>query len=93
MKVFPIAEHVLETKYHGSGYAVAAVNDDVVVDLVYLRDGLEGFNDPSSEDGDNVQAILQDAICDDRLRPTIEQLRVQGAVTFGMCSCTEFVQL
>lgn len=93
MSVFPINSHVADVKYRGAGYALAAHDGERVLDLVYLRDALEGFDDPSSEDGGAVEAALEAAINDHRLRPVIEQLRPQGVVSFGMCSCYEFVEL
>lgn len=93
MNVFAIEGQVADVKYRGAGYAIAAHDGQRVVDLVYFRDALEGFDDPSAEDGDDVEAVLQAAINDDRLRPVIEQLRPQGAVSVGMCSCHEFVEL
>lgn len=93
MNVFSIDGHVADVKYRGAGYAVAAHDGTRVLDLVYLRDALDGFDDPSAEDGDDVEEVLQAAMNDDRLRPAIEQLRPQGAVSFGMCSCYEFVEL
>lgn len=93
MNVFSIDGHVADVKYRGAGYAIAAHDGQRVVDLVYFRDALEGFDDPSAEDGDDVEAVLQAAMNDDRLRPAIEQLRPQGMVSIGMCSCYEFVEL
>lgn len=93
MNVFPILDAVAVTKYRGVGYALAAHDNNVVIDLVYLRDVLDWFDDPSEEEGDDVDALLRKAIEDNRLLPVIEQLRAQGAVSVGMCSCHEFVEL
>lgn len=83
---------VIEQKYHGAGYALAAHDGARVLDLIYLGDVLPDFDlpdGPPSAQADRLQAVL----LDDRLRPAIEQLRPQGTVSIGMCSCYEFVEL
>lgn len=87
MRVYSIPEHVLAAKYRGSGYALAASGDGrALVDLIYLRDALPDFDDPSEAEGDDVAAVMERAVNDPRLRPAIEQLRAQGAALVGMCS-------
>ncbi|OGS91742.1 MAG: hypothetical protein A2061_01145 [Gallionellales bacterium GWA2_59_43] len=76
----------LESKYHGCGIAIASVTGGQIVNLVYLRDVLEEFDD---EDGAALPALLDDA----RLGPTVRLLQSTGDVFVGMCSCWEFVEL
>lgn len=82
--VFKIPD-ALEAKYHGCGIALASVTGGVIVNLVYLRDVLEDFD----EEQDGVRA----ALTDDRLGPTVRLLQSTGEVFVGMCSCWEFVEL
>jgi hypothetical protein len=82
--VFKIPD-ALEAKYHGCGIALASVTGGQIINLVYLRDVLEEFDDD--------QAGLRTALNDDRLGPTVRILQSTGEVFVGMCSCWEFVEL
>lgn len=97
MNVYPIAAHVLDSKYRGSGHALAAVSAGEVIDLTYLDDALPGFGDAldalADDDAVGRHTLAIGAITDDRLLPVVEQLRAQGSVHVGMCSSTEFVEL
>lgn len=73
----------LAAAYKGSGHALAAVKDGRLLDLLYLRDLLPGF-DPHD---------AARAIHDGRLAPTIDHLSALGDVSFGMVSCWEFNEL
>lgn len=82
--VFKIPD-ALEAKYHGCGIALVSVTGGAIINLVYLRDVLEEFDDD--------QAGLHTALADDRLGPTVRLLQSTGEVFVGMCSCWEFVEL
>lgn len=84
MQVFKI-DGAMESKYHGSGYAMASVTGGKIVNLIYLRDVIEEFD----EERDSLPAILND----DRLGPSVRLLQSTGEVFVGMCSCYEFVEL
>ena len=85
MNVFPIPD-ALAPKYHGAGHALAAVTGGQIVDLVYVEDVLPDYDPDAS-------GALAAAINDDRLAPTVRRLQVLGAVSVGMCSAWEFVEL
>ena len=76
----------LAGKYQGAGHALAAVVGGQLVDIVYLRDALEGYD--QDEPG-----MLQAALDDQRLGPTVRRLQALGEVSVGMCSAWEFVEL
>ena len=82
MNVYPIPD-ALTNAYHGAGYALAAVKNGALVDLLYLSDLLPDF-DPGR---------VRDFIGDYRLSETIRHLDSLGAVSLGMCSCWEFCEL
>lgn len=82
--VFKIPES-LEAKYHGCGIALASVTGGQIINLAYLRDVLEEFDDDQA----SLPAVLNDA----RLGPTVRLLQSTGEVFVGMCSCWEFVEL
>lgn len=82
MNTFPIPDE-LDAAYQGSGHALAAVKDGRLIDLLYLRDLLPGF-DPED---------AKTAVKDVRLAPTIKHLSGLGEVSFGMVSCWEFCEL
>lgn len=73
----------LAAAYKGSGHALAAIKDGVLRDLLYLRDLLPDF-DPE---------MIEYAIKDARLAPTISHLSALGSVTIGMASGWEFTEL
>lgn len=82
--LFKIPES-MEDKYHGCGIALASVTGGIIVNLVYLRDVLDDFDDD--------QSSLREALNDDRLGPTVRLLQSTGEVFVGMCSCWEFAEL
>lgn len=82
--VFKIPES-LEGKYHGCGYAMASVTGGQVVNLIYLRDVIEEFDDD--------QASVTVALNDARIGASVRMLQATGEVFAGMCSCWEFVVL
>lgn len=85
MQVFKIPEEVAN-KYHGSGYALCSATGGQVVNLIYLRDVIEEFDD---EDAESVPVALGDA----RLTHSVRMLQSAGEVFAGMCSCWKFVVL
>lgn len=78
--------YALESKYHGSGIALASVTGGAIVNFVYIRDVIDEFDDSD-------RAALPSALNDDRLGPTVRLLQSTGEVFVGMCSCWEFVEL
>lgn len=84
-QVFKIPDS-LESKYHGAGHAICAVTGGQIIDLVYIRDILEDYDE---ED----KSALRNAINDERIGPTVRNLQALGEVFVGMCSCWEFVEL
>lgn len=80
MNTLPIPD---EMAYQGSGHALAAIKDGAIIDLLYLRDLLPGFEPEDAEA----------AITDSRIAPTIAHLSSLGEVSIGMCSCWEFCEL
>lgn len=76
----------LEHKYHGSGYALAAISGGELASFVYLEDVLEDF-DPAAPHA----AFM--AVNDDRLGPTVRELSALGNVSFGMLGSREFTEL
>lgn len=89
MNVYKIPE-ALYDKYHGAGYAVCAILNGAVADIVYLRDTFEEFDDEAPNEDIN---YLKSYIANEKLAPTIRYLQSLGEVSFGMCSCYEFVEL
>ena len=85
MQVFKIPEEVA-SKYHGCGYALCSVTGGQVVNLIYLRDVIEEFDD---KDAESVLVALGDA----RLTHSVRMLQSTGEVFAGMCSGWEFVVL
>lgn len=77
----------LADKYHGCGYALAAVLNGQLVDIKYLDDIF--IFDCGSIDAKEVPTLLNDQ----RLGPTVRYLQSLGEVFVGMCSCYEFVVL
>lgn len=82
--VFKIPD-TIEPKYHGCGIALASITGGTIIDLVYLRDVLEDFDDDLTS--------TPSALADDRLGPTIRLMQSTGEMFVGMCSCHEFVVL
>lgn len=84
MNVFKVPES-LASKYHGSGYGLAATVRGQLVDIVYLADVLPDFS--------GERADLHDALDDQRLAPTVRRLQALGDVHVGMLSAWEFCEL
>lgn len=85
MQSFKI-DGAMENKYHGCGYAMASVTGGQIVNLIYLRDVIEEFDDDDKES-------LPRTINDERMGPSVRLLQSTGEVFVGMCSCYEFVVL
>lgn len=85
MNTWPVPDS-LHDKYHGSGYALAAVSGGSLVSFVYLKDVLPDF-DPEAPHA----AFM--AVNDDMIGPTVRELSALGAVSFGMLSAYEFTEL
>lgn len=84
VKVFKVPD-TLASKYHGSGYALAATLNGQLIDIVYLEDVLTDF--------DGTRGAMLAAMSDDRLGPTVRKLQALGQVHAGMLSGWEFVEL
>ena len=84
MQVFKI-DGAMESKYHGCGYAMASVTGGQIVNLIYLRDVIEEFDDEKDS--------LPSTLNDERMGPSVRLLQSTGEVFVGMCSCYEFVVL
>lgn len=82
MTTFPIPDALAAT-YKGSGHALAAVKDGELRELLYLRDLLPGF----------APELVEYAMKDARLAPTIAHLASLGEVSIGMASSWEFTEL
>jgi hypothetical protein len=82
MKTYPIPD-ALADKYHGCGWALAAVTGGKVIDLVYMRDAVADFDEERP-----LATVLQSIA----LAPTVRQLSALGEVVVGMCSCWEFCE-
>ena len=82
MNVWPIPD-ALADAYKGTGHALAAVREGVMIDLIYLRDVIPDF------DPDRAQDFLGDV----RLTSIIQHLDRLGTVSIGLCSCWEFCEL
>lgn len=90
MNVYPIPE-TLAGAYHGCGYALAAIVDGRVVDMLYFRDVLPGFSDEDANgNGIHPESL---PIADHRLAPTIAHLSGLGEVSVGMVSCWELCEI
>ena len=83
MKVYKI-QGAVTNKYRGPGPALAAIVGGKIINLVYVRDVIEGMDE---EDEDSVANALVDV----RLGPTIRELSALGEVFVGMCSSHEFI--
>ena len=82
--VFKIPESIAD-KYHGAGYAMCSVTVGQIMNLIYLRDVIEEF--------DEDQASVKTALNDSRMGASVRLLQSTGEVFAGMCSCWEFVVL
>lgn len=84
MQVLKITENLYD-KYHGAGYAIAAVVNDKLVDFKYLRDIDYQFDDKFDSVSDFVE--------DEKIGPTVRYMQTLGKVYVGMCSCYEFIEI
>ena len=84
MQVFKVPD-ALASKYHGSGYALAATLNGELIDIIYVDYVLPEFEATR----ENMPSILADA----RMGPSVRHLQALGEVHVGMLSCWEFVQL
>lgn len=82
MNTYPVPDQLADA-YKGSGHALAAVKDGLLIDLLYLRDLLPDFQP------DDTKSAIKDV----RLSPSIKHLSSLGDVSIGMCSCWEFCEL
>lgn len=87
MRVFKIPE-TLAAQYKGCGWALAAVRDGEVVELIYLRDIL-----PCKEFEDDDGKFIPFAIMDARVGAASKKLDAVGAVSIGMLSAGEFCEI
>ncbi len=85
MYVFKIGESA-EAFWRGDGYAVAAVRDGEVVEMVYVADCIPGFDHRIA--GDRERAMSYPEMVEQANR-----LAMKGEVFTGMCSAREFVVL
>ncbi|MGO9768661.1 MAG: hypothetical protein ACLPSW_03730 [Roseiarcus sp.] len=83
-RVLPIGKELAD-QYRGTGLVLAAINDEIVVNFVYLRTLL-----PECDDGlDDFERWIDDP----RLGPAIDELKSLGAVVMAMASCCELTTL
>lgn len=82
MTVYAIPEP-LAAAYLGAGDALALIDQGVIIDLVYFRSVIRGY-----EDGD-----AQQYVADIRLSGVIGAWREKGQICVGFCSCWEFTEL
>lgn len=85
----------LHVQYHGAGYALVAIKDDVLVAIQYLRniDGEFDFDDDDLECGESVHDRLKNIIADDRVGHVSKLLNSLGNVHIGMMSCYQFIEM
>jgi hypothetical protein len=85
MLVFAIPEN-LYPKYHGCGHAICAVEANEIVDFFYIRDVV---------DIDDTEEMSYASLCEllthREVAHKMEELKSNGKVYVGMCSCYEFV--
>lgn len=84
MNVFKVPD-ALEHQYKGTGIALAASVDGLLVAIRYLSD-IAPDVDATPE---NLEEVIQSA----NLAPTVRELQALGDVHIGMCSCWEFIEL
>lgn len=87
MRVFKIPA-ALASQYKGSGWALAAIRDGAVVEIIYLRDIL-----PCEEFEDSDGKFIPSAIMDTRVGVASKKLDSVGAVSIGMLSAVEFCEI
>jgi len=93
METYKIPES-LESKYHGSGWALAAVVDGELVDIRYVRDvASQAVSDQVEEGASHGQFFLKTWLETADAAPVVRELQALGDVAVGMCSCWEFVVL
>lgn len=84
MRVFKVPD-ALAAKYHGAGFALAAITGGQLIDIKYLADV---FPDREVEHQE-LPEILNDAA----LGPAVRELQALGEVSVGMLSSWEFCEL
>lgn len=84
----------LYAKYHGCGHAIAAIFNDEIVDIKYLRDIHPDFeidiDEPTQE---QEHEFVKGVIVNPLVGETIRYFQSLGEVSVGMCSSYEFVEL
>lgn len=83
MKVYKVGDEIMH-RYHGCGHAVAAVKDDRLVNFIYLKDAVPGWDEDSP-------GREEDVFVNPAAQPAIHAMRAFGDVQVGMLSCCEFV--
>lgn len=84
MRVFKVPE-ALAAKYHGTGFALAAITGGQLIDIKYLADVFP--------DRDIQHHELPKILNDEALGPTVRELHALGEVSVGMLSSWEFCEL
>jgi hypothetical protein len=93
MEKYPIPE-TLESKYHGSGWALGSVAGGQLVDIRYVRDvASQAVADQVQEGLSHAQFFLSLWISTQEAAPVVRELQAIGDVVVGMISCYEFVVL
>lgn len=84
-------EESLSDKYHGAGYALAAICKDKVIDIRYVRDVAPSIADEL--DGDHDEFFIRQWMQTQECGNVVRELQALGDVSIGMCSCWEFCEL
>jgi hypothetical protein len=93
-RVFAIPKSI-EQKYHGAGWALAAIAGDQLVDIRYLSDvAAEQVNEAiEAADGAHAAFFVRQWIGTPEAGRIVRELQALGEVSIGMCSCFEFIQM
>ena len=93
MTVYPIGE-ALAAQYRGAGWALAAVTGGQVVALRYVDDvAPTEVADTVAEGGQHAAFFVRQWLGTSEAAPVVRELHALGAVSVGMCSAWEFVEL
>lgn len=92
MKVFKISP-ALSSAYRGAGYALAAVVSGELVALRYVADLAPELDEALCEGGGVARSAVGEWVASDAAGPAVRELQALGAVSVGMCSAWEFVEL
>jgi hypothetical protein len=93
MQKYSIPES-LDSKYHGSGWALGSVVGGQLVDMRYVRDvASQAVADQLEEGASHAQFFLSLWISTQEAAPVVRELQALGDVVVGMISCREFVVL